>query len=286
MNMDILFFSSIIIIAGIIYLFIKPRKVKYRFAEADTRPLHEQWFSKFSLIFHRFSKVSQEQQEELERCFRRLGMKTTVQQFQTERITFVVLMILIFLTLALFSQNFFWVIVAVVAGGFMYFQPILSLQTKITKKENVIREELPDFIDLLILLMNAGLTPNQALKQAVEFNNSEALREDFSVLSVDIETIGEYAAFEEFADRVNISEIKQFSQAFKQAMDVDKEKGKEILASQSEVMRELRMQHLRQTLKQRPMRVQMINMGMFLFILMIPMGIVFLSFMKIMTNFE
>ena len=228
----------------------------------------------------KFVRIKPDKKKELEAIFERLGWTDTAEDFQASRVSMAVLAGGLFLFLAIITGYPLLYVGALVGAGFFYYQPMMTIKSKLKQKIEQIRSELPDYIDLLILLINAGLTPYQALKQSVFYHEGEGLRLDLQRMLAEMDTLGEMLAFERFAERLGIREARQFAKALRQMSATDQERAKEILRSQSEVMRELKLQQKRKILKERPVKAQALNLGLFGFIALIPIAIFLLNFIQ------
>jgi Flp pilus assembly protein TadB len=74
---------------------------------------------------------------------------------------FFVSIILINITGILLYKNF--LLISIITGSILYFLPSEVLKNKIRAKSRQVNEELPDFIDILYSLINAGLALDEAL---------------------------------------------------------------------------------------------------------------------------
>lgn len=253
--------------------------------EKDERNSIEWAIDSLNRYTTRFVKVKPDKKRELEAMFERLGWPDTAEDFQASRVSLSIIAGCGFLLLAIITGSTLLYGAALAGAAFFYAYPMMNLKSKLKQKNEQISAELPDYIDLLILLMNAGLTPYQALKQTVSYHEGEGLRQDLQRMMAEMDTVGEMAAFERFAEKLGIQEAKQFAKALKQISSTDQGKAREILRSQSEVMRELKLQQTRKILKERPVKAQMLNFGVFGFIALIPLGIFLINFIKSFSGF-
>lgn len=287
--MILVYVASALVLAGALYFALgRTKSVHIRSwfqKKKDERNVMERTVDQLNKHTTKLIKVKPDKKRELEAMFERLGWSDTAEDFQASRVSMAILAGGAFLLFAIFAGNAFLYVAALAGAAFFYAQPMMTLKSKLKQKTELIRSELPDYIDLLILLMNAGLTPYQALKQSVAYHDGEGLRLDLQRMMAEMDTVGEMAAFERFAERLGIQEAKQFVKALKQVSATDQERAKEILSSQSEVMRELKLQQTRKILKERPVKAQALNFGLFGFIALIPMGIFLLNFIQAFSGF-
>ena len=136
------------------------------------------------------------------------------------------------------------------------------------------------------MLLRAGLTPYQSIKQAVSQTQFKALQNDLERLSTDIDTMNEEAALERFAAYAGIPEAKQFVRAMWQATATNPDQADEIFTTQSNVMRQMREFQNRRTIKEKPLKVRFISLGIFGFILAIPLGVFVINFIQIFSGFS
>ncbi len=99
-------------------------------------------------------------------------------------------------------------IISVVASWLLYFEPKMELRKKLDEKEIKIILEMPRFI------RTYRYSPHRkGLYRIIEdylITAKEGLNFDLTVLKADIDLIGEERALYNFAQRVNISEMREF----------------------------------------------------------------------------
>lgn len=95
--------------------------------------------------------------------------------------------------------------------GIIYFTG-KKLDEKIKKKRIKLRIDFPDFLNKLMLLINAGMTVPKAWEKIITGNKKEsALYEELNMVLKDIGSgKPEQAAYEEFAKRCRVPEITRF----------------------------------------------------------------------------
>jgi len=182
--------------------------------------------------------------------------------------------------IAFSAKNSMFLIFAGLAGVVLYRQPVANLKEKARMRKQQAKMELPDFIDMIILLLSAGYTVYQAVKKAVEKSKLPALENDLKLLSGEIEVMGEKEAFERFADRTEVQEARSFASALEQASKAGAKDAREIFEQQTKTMRELRISTIRKLIKERPAKMKPYNylmMGIVIAVPMLPIIMTFLS---------
>lgn len=98
-----------------------------------------------------------------------------------------------------------------VLAGIAYYSD-RELDSRIRKRRTAIRMDFPDFLNKLILLINAGMTVSRAWEKAVQDNRKSSLlyAELGMVLSSVRSGTAEQKAYEDFAKRCRIPEITRF----------------------------------------------------------------------------
>lgn len=230
-------------------------------------------------------KVSVHQQEQLAKMLYRVGWSETPEDIVAQQVMFGGLSMIGISLFAIFTGEPVFFFVAIVLGVMFYRFPLSRLKKAINEKEELVAYELPDFIDLLILLFSAGLTPYEAIKSAAQ-QASPALKLDAERLASDIDAMSDAQALDRFAENLGIRAAERFVFAMKQALEMSKKEAQEIFKSQAELMREMRVQNTRRLIKLRPAKVQMISWGVFAFVMIIPMSIIGLNFVGIMKSLQ
>lgn len=180
------------------------------------------------------------------------------------------------------GNNIFFIL-APVAGFIMFIQPKSMLKSKIKKKKNSIKNELPDFIDTLLLLIEAGFTPYHAIKQASQYSGG-ILGAEIKEMVIEMEAMSdEVGVMKRFAEKMQITELRNFVAAMIQSSTTDSSKAKEIYTQQALFMRELRLSNIRKLIKELPGRVKGYNFALFLIgmaIPLIPLALIFIGLDK------
>ncbi|MED0738526.1 hypothetical protein [Aneurinibacillus thermoaerophilus] len=225
-------------------------------------------------------KLSQKREEKIADMLYRVGWKETPEDIVAQQVVFGGIPLVGFTLFSIFLNNYYFLILAFAVGFFMYRHPFTSLKKAVQAKQQQIQHEFPDFIDQLILLNTAGLIPYEAIKEAAK-QAPESLKIDTKRLVSDMQTMPEKQALDKFAETLGLPVAKRFVFAMKQAMDMSPDEAQEIFKIQSDMMRQMRVQNTRKIIKERPSKVRMISMGVYLFIMLIPLAIIVLNFIKI-----
>lgn len=221
--------------------------------------------------------VKGNKREDLLALFERVGWKKTPEELMSQQILYGFVGLLIFVAVTIFTQYLYCLIIGILFSFFMYQFPMIALKSTVKEKEEQLRRELPDYIDLLILLFSSGLTPYDAIKMSAE-QASNGLRYEVGRLSADMDVLTPEIALDRFGNLLGITEAKRFIRALKQSIQMEQSQAQDILKTQSEFMRELRAQNLRKIAKERPLKVQLISTGVFVFIVLIPLSTVGVTF--------
>lgn len=97
----------------------------------------------------------------------------------------------------------------------VFYLPDKELDEKIKKRSFGIQYEFPDFLNKLVLLINAGMTVPRAWEKIVtDRDNSTPLYEELNITYLEIKNgKSEMAAYEDFAKRCRVKEITKFAAA-------------------------------------------------------------------------
>lgn len=198
MGIAVLTFCSIfltIAIAGVLLsnLKRKPRQISavLRVPEPE-RPVRvknsfKQASSSLGGIVGHFDNVLPKSQAEVSILKHRLisaGYRkdSAVQIFYGAKFLFIVALVSLAFLTGLASINYFFVILAALAVGFM--APDFWLGNKIAKRQKQIRRSLPDVLDLMVICVEAGLSLDQATSRTAQetVGQSSALSDELSVV--------------------------------------------------------------------------------------------------------
>lgn len=102
-------------------------------------------------------------------------------------------------------------------GIVLFFLADKGLDDKYKERKLKLERDFPDFISKLILLVNAGLNPRQAIERIVNESKKAPLYEELRCVITDIQSgISESQAYSDFAERCKIKEITNFVSVLQQ----------------------------------------------------------------------
>lgn len=128
----------------------------------------------------------------------------------------------------------------VIIGGF--FLPDLSILELKSKRHKKIQKELPTFMDLMTLSVEAGLDFMAAISRVVQFAKPGPLRDEFNQMLKELQLGTVRAdALRNLADRVQLPELSSFATILIQADQMGASIGP-VLRTQSDLLRQLRFQ--------------------------------------------
>jgi len=157
----------------------------------------------------------------------------------------------ILLVLAL-GWNFLF---AFLTGIGAFFLPQLWLTETITRRKQKMFVALPFSMDLLTLVVEAGLTFTAAIEEVVEKGQPGPLRDEFAKMLQDLRLgVSMREALKGMADRTDMFEIRSFSSALIQADTLGSPLGK-ALRSQAEIRRTERFQKAEKMAQEAPVRM-------------------------------
>jgi tight adherence protein C len=145
---------------------------------------------------------------------------------------------------AIVLSIFFGVTPAAVILGFLFgfALPLFWLTDSMKKRQLTIRRQLPDFLDLLTLSVEAGLDFNAALNKLVKITRRSPLLEEFKLMTQEMKLgTTRYNALKAMAARVNIPDFSAFVASLQQTDKLGASLGP-TLRIQSDQMRKRRMQ--------------------------------------------
>jgi tight adherence protein C len=208
----------------------------------------------------------QEQLESTRHMLELAGQTTDPTQFFLQRVVFTVIFGILGLLLGFVIMNKpFIEAVMYTAGGFAFgsYFPILSLKSKISKRQDNIQKALPDALDLLTICVEAGLGFDAAMGKVYEkWDNELALA--FGRVLREIQ-LGKPRrdALKDMADRMDVADINSFTAAIIQSEALGVSMSK-ILRVQSDQMRTKRRQRAQEKAQQAPVKM-MIPMVLLIF---------------------
>lgn len=92
----------------------------------------------------------------------------------------------------------------------MFILPILWLRLKVQRRQKLIRQELPDALDMLSVCASAGLGFDQSLQRVSQYWKTELSKELSRVMSEMEMGISRSEALRNLAQRLNVSELSSF----------------------------------------------------------------------------
>jgi tight adherence protein C len=112
---------------------------------------------------------------------------------------------------------------AVIYGGAAalgYLAPKLFVQNKAKKRRNMLRKQLPDALDLLVVCAEAGLALNAALDRVVRelARSADEIADELGLLLVELNFLDDRRkAFQNLCDRTDMAEFRSLSNTLMQA---------------------------------------------------------------------
>lgn len=208
-------------------------------------------------------------QQQLEATRRQLelaGQASDPTQFFLQRIIFTVVLGIGGLLIGfVVLKESFGTAMLYTAGGILmgYYFPVLSLRSKIRKRQDAVLKALPDALDLLVICVEAGLGFDAAMGKVWEKWDNE-LSLAFGRVLREIQ-LGKLRrdALRDMANRVDVPDVNSFVAAIIQAEQLGVSMSK-ILRVQSDQMRVKRRQRAQEKAQQAPVKM-MIPMVLLIF---------------------
>lgn len=145
-----------------------------------------------------------------------------LQVFWAHKLSYLLLGVLIctFLFAAIGEIDVIMVIFSLLVLVSIFMAPDKDLKNKIERKKLHVQLDFPDFLNKLILLINAGMTVTKAWEKiAVSNKKSTHLYEEIEMVMHEIKSgKSEFQAYEDFARRCRIPEITRFTSIVLQNM--------------------------------------------------------------------
>lgn len=146
------------------------------------------------------------------------------------------------------------VLIAAGAGSFGYVLPNILLYNAGQKREKLMRNALPDAIDLLTISVEAGLGFSAAVSRVAQ-NTRGPLAEEFSRLLQEMQIgMGRSEAMRAMGERTTLADLKSFCLSMVQADSLGIPVGK-VLRIQSKEMRTKRRQRAEEKAQQVPVKI-------------------------------
>jgi len=208
----------------------------------------------------------QKQLEETRHQLELAGQTTDPTQFFLQRIVFTIVFGIVGLLLGfVILEKDFGEAVAYTLAGFAlgnYF-PMLSLRSKIRKRQDNILKALPDALDLLTICVEAGLGFDAAMGKVYEkWDNELALAFGRVLREIQLGKLRR-DALKDMADRMDVPDVNTFTAAIIQSEQLGVSMSK-ILRVQSDQMRTKRRQRAQEKAQQAPVKM-MIPMVLLIF---------------------
>jgi tight adherence protein C len=149
------------------------------------------------------------------------------------------------------------------AAALGFYFPVLSLRSRISKRQNNIIKALPDALDLLVICVEAGLGFDMAMGKVYEkWDNELALAFGRVLREIQLGKLRR-EALKDMADRMDVPDVNAFTAAIIQADQLGVSMAK-ILRVQSDQMRVKRRQRAQEKAQQAPVKM-MIPMVLLIF---------------------
>jgi len=106
------------------------------------------------------------------------------------------------------------------AAGLGYMAPKLFIKNKITKRQKLLRRQLPDALDLMVVCAEAGLALNAALDRVVREMGRSAVQisDELGLLLIELNFLDERRkAFSNLCDRADMDEFRSIANMLQQA---------------------------------------------------------------------
>jgi tight adherence protein C len=102
-----------------------------------------------------------------------------------------------------------------------FYMPSLFVKKKIKKRQGNIRQNLPDFMDLIVICVESGMGVEQALNKVIgetTKTSNTPITEEFSILTAELSYLGNRnLAYNNFAVRTGLAQTQAMSEALAQA---------------------------------------------------------------------
>ncbi len=211
-------------------------------------------FSKFITKF-----TPQKQLESTRRLLELAGQTTDPTVFFMQRIAFTILLGIggIMLGFVVMKAEFSTAILYSI-GGFAlgFYFPVLSLNSKIKKRQENIVKALPDALDLLVICVEAGLGLDAAMGKVYEkWDNELALAFGRVLREIQLGKVRR-DAMRDMAARMDVADVNAFTAAIIQAEQLGVSMAK-ILRVQSDQMRVKRRQRAQEKAQQAPVKMML-----------------------------
>jgi len=208
----------------------------------------------------------QKQLEQTRKQLELAGSTTEPSVFFAQRIALTVVFAVLgaLLGFVVLSEAFTTSLLYMGIGGLLgYYLPVMSLSSKIRKRQESIMKTLPDALDLLVICVEAGLGFDMAMGKVYEkWDNELALAFGRVLREIQLGKLRR-EALKDMADRMDVPDVNNFTAAIIQADQLGVSMSK-ILRVQSDQMRTKRRQRAQEKAQQAPVKM-MIPMVLLIF---------------------
>lgn len=143
---------------------------------------------------------------------------------------------------------------AIILGLLAWFVPGMWLSGRVEQRQNALRRELPDMLDMLLIAVEAGLGFDAAVTKYVR-NRKGPLSEEFAIALREVQAgLSRREALRNLADRCDVLELSAFVMALVQA-DVFGVSVGQILRTQAREIRVKRRQHAEEIAQKAPAKM-------------------------------
>lgn len=133
-----------------------------------------------------------------------------VREFFGARLVFVVLAFLLAYVLVQRSTNTLWILLSILAPGFILFLPDAWLHIRVQRRQDTIQKSLPDALDMLSVCAEAGLGFDQSLQRVSEHWKTPVAYELGRVVNEMEMGISRRDALRNLANRFDVTELSSF----------------------------------------------------------------------------
>ena len=223
-------------------------------------------FSNLIKVFSRFvPKIKGVEVSKLEKDLKMAGILMPPREFVAARLIFIISFIMLMLIVAVFGKFEIAIKLVIIAFGFIasILLPKYLLQLLINTRQEGIRLQMPDVMDLLSVSVESGMGFDSALIK-IEEHSKGPLVDELMMVHREI-SMGRTRreAFKNFAERTNVPEVRIFTGAIIQAEHLGLPI-KNVLKSQAQQLRLARKQNAEKRAMKAPIKM-MIPLLIFIF---------------------
>jgi tight adherence protein C len=208
---------------------------------------------------------SNKQMQALDGMLQTAGWDVTAEQFSALKIALAMIMMVLSLIICKIAHigMLYVILVMSVIGIVAIIMPGRILKMKVKNRQDKIRMQMPDVMDLLVVSVEAGLGFDAALLRLYEKDKSELMTELIQAIRDIQRGMGKKEAYESLAKRCNIKELTTFLTALVQAEQLGISV-KSVLKVQAQNLRTDRKQQAEEKALKAPVKM-LIPMVMFIF---------------------